>query len=289
VEALRDVQTRFAAAVMAPLSDDWQMQGKSADGRPMADVAAEFIRPNDRLTSVDRLEIYNKQYWFRLIDAMYEDYAGIAAILGRERYNAFCKAYFTRYPSRTGMLRNIGYRLSQFVNEEPALTAPHTDMVLDMARFEWAQVEAFDAAHKPRLTTDDLLGMDPAKTRLYFQPSITLLELDYAVDRLFLAVKKQSGRSEASNASEGVSHTSRRRRSARAEHVFVVVHRFENQVYIKRLPAEAFAILRSLQKGATIAEAIEAAMPETADMMEWAKQIQGWFKMWMSWGWFCKK
>ena len=146
------------------------------------------------------------------------------------------------------------------------------------------QVEAFDAALKPRLTLEDLLGKDPSQTRLTFQPYVTLLELKYAVDRLFLAVKKQIGRSEASNASEGVSHNTQRRRSARAERVFVAIHRLDNRVYIKRLPAEAFAILQSLQNGATIIPrcARPVATPETADATEWATQIQGWFQMWIA-------
>ena len=38
------------------------------DGRsPTADVAAQFIKPNDRLTSFERLQIYNQQYWWRLL------------------------------------------------------------------------------------------------------------------------------------------------------------------------------------------------------------------------------
>src|SRR5882672_9721900 len=42
-DALRDVQARFAAAIMAPLNDDWDMQASAPNGRPMADVVAEFI------------------------------------------------------------------------------------------------------------------------------------------------------------------------------------------------------------------------------------------------------
>jgi hypothetical protein len=42
----------------------------------MHDVAAEFIKPNDRLSSFERLEIYNRQYWFRVLDCLYDDYPG---------------------------------------------------------------------------------------------------------------------------------------------------------------------------------------------------------------------
>ncbi len=29
----------------------------------------DFIKPNDRLTSFERLEIYNRHYWFRVLSA----------------------------------------------------------------------------------------------------------------------------------------------------------------------------------------------------------------------------
>ena len=77
---------------MRSLTPRWRMQPAS---RPVADT---FIKPNDRLTSFERLEIYNRQYWFRLIDCFYDRFglqgamitavdllAGIAACIGWER------------------------------------------------------------------------------------------------------------------------------------------------------------------------------------------------------------
>jgi hypothetical protein len=283
------VQKRFAEVVMTPLTADWVMQRLATDGRAMADVVGEFIKPNDRLTSFERIELYNKQYWFRLIDIMYEDYAGIAALLGRKRFNKFAEEYLKKYPSRSGLLRNLGRKIVQFVSEAPELTAPHTQMVLEMAQCEWAQVEAFDAPQKTPLTIDDLLGKDPATTRLTLQPSITLLDLHYAVDRLLISVRKEGLRSEASNASEGVGSAPSRRRAAKAERAFVAVNRINNSVFLERLQEPAFAILKSLQAGATIVEAIEAATPEDADAVEWSAQVQEWFKNWMGMRWFCRK
>ena len=49
----------------------------------MRAAAAEFIKPNDRLSSFERLEIYNRQYWFRLLDCLYEDYPGLLSVLGK--------------------------------------------------------------------------------------------------------------------------------------------------------------------------------------------------------------
>jgi hypothetical protein len=287
--ALRDVQHRFAAVVMRPLTDDWMTQPVWIDGRPTEEVAGEFIKPNDRLTSLERLEIYNRQYWFRLIDVMYEDYPGLGAILGDRRFHAFCKGYLLAHPSRSGLLRNLGRHLETFVAANPDLTAPQTDMALDMVRFEWAQVEAFDGAEKRPLKPPDMEGRDPSVTRLALQPYLTLLHLRYAVDKLAIAVKRQSLRSEASNASDGAEHVFRRRRSARKEEVFLVMHRAQNRVYAKRIAPDALAILSSLRAGKTIAEAVSQAIESSqSPTTDWPMVIQDWFATWMNFGWFCR-
>ncbi len=64
---LESIQREMAAAVMQPLTPGDDMQSQAADGRAMADVAESFIAPNSRLTAFERLEIYNRQYWYRVL------------------------------------------------------------------------------------------------------------------------------------------------------------------------------------------------------------------------------
>ena len=51
---------------MRPLTRDDGMQ-RMQRWRATAEVAARFIKPNDRLNSFERLQIYNQQYWWRLL------------------------------------------------------------------------------------------------------------------------------------------------------------------------------------------------------------------------------
>ena len=62
-----------------------ECRGKSEDGRNLRAEAAEFIKPNSRLSSFERLEIYNRQYWFRLLDCLYDDYPGLLDGAGRAK------------------------------------------------------------------------------------------------------------------------------------------------------------------------------------------------------------
>ena len=86
-----------------------------------------------------------------------------------------------------------------------------------MARFEWAQVVAFDGEAKPGIQTDDLLDASPAKLRLALQPYLSLLRLNYAVDKFLVAVKKREAdalRDEASNTFEAMPRATTRKRSS---------------------------------------------------------------------------
>ncbi|MDE3084518.1 MAG: putative DNA-binding domain-containing protein, partial [Verrucomicrobiota bacterium] len=141
---LRALQRLMTATLVRPLSPSNRLQARWLDGRPMAKVAAEFIKPNDRLTSFERLEIYARCYWFRVLDCFYDDCPALRTVLGEKKFGRLAETYLAKYPSRSFNLRNLCSRLEKFIREEPRFTAPHTELALDVARFEWAQIEAFD-------------------------------------------------------------------------------------------------------------------------------------------------
>ncbi len=285
----------MATAVFRPLTARDRMQSRWTDGTSMKSVAQGFIQPNDRLSSFERLEIYNRVYWFRVLDCLYDDYPGLRAIVGEKKFMKLATAYLAKYPSASFTLRNLGQRLEKFLREEPKWIAPNEELALDMARFEWAQVVAFDDAARPKLTTDDVLDTPPAKLRFALQPYLSLLELNFAVDKFFLAIKKREGdvlRDEASNTFESMPQApvrKRRPRLPKRERVHLVVHRYDNMLYYKRLEPEAFAILRGLRKGITVEKACVAALAKSNRTgVDWSKQIQEWFHDWSALGWFCR-
>src|SRR5271155_3339897 len=151
---LLNLQRRMARAVMAPLTPAERMRPVAANGRSMRAIAASFIKPNDRLNSFERLEIYNRQYWYRIKDCFYEDYPGLRAVLGERSFERLACAYLTQHPSQSFTLRNLGRWLVGFLQAEPRWIMPLNHPALDMARLEWAHIEAFDNEAKPPLETD---------------------------------------------------------------------------------------------------------------------------------------
>jgi hypothetical protein len=285
-EDLRTFQRMMASALVRPLTSDDKLQPRWIDGRPMDEVASEFIKPNDRLTSFERLQLYSRMYWFRLYDAIRDDCPGLVAALGERTFMHLYQAYLARYPSSSFTLRDLCSRLGQFILEKPRLTAPRTALAAEIARFQWAQTVAFDGESRPVIAASQFARTRPSRLRLGLQPYVTLLALRYPVDTYVLALKRRDAlRSEASNTPDAVAAVHRKsRRTAlpRPRRTWVAVHRHNNRLFYKRLDPAAFRILESLARGLTLSRAIAAAGPRVRPA-----QVRDWFTSWMALGWFC--
>jgi hypothetical protein len=311
VEDLRALQRLMAGILFAPLNPRGDVLASvRADGQSVRRLAESFIKPNSRLSAPARLEIYARQYWYRLLDNLYDDFPTLRALLGGRRFHKLCRAYLAVYPSESWTLRNLGSRLERFILERPEETAPWTAAAADICRLEWAQTVAFDEAHLPAPDPESLLGSDPAVLTLRLQPHITLLRADHAVDRFFFKVRRggedsRSGTSSgavsleaapAGNGSGAGTVTDDGQPSAkRVRHgkprpgiCYLAVHRFENSVHLKRLPREAWLLLSALRDGSTVAAAVGTALEDADPQTDWVPKIREWFETWGRLGWFCE-
>ena len=125
---LLELQRRMAEDVMRPLTPDFQMQQATDDGRSTHELAHSYIKPNALLSSFDRLEIYNRQYWFRVTGSASEDFPALAAVLGSKRFDALVLAYLQENPSTSFTLRNLGARLPMWL-AEPRSSLPRRSIL----------------------------------------------------------------------------------------------------------------------------------------------------------------
>jgi len=295
---LEQLQRAVFDVVRQPLTEDERMREQTLDGRSTRQIAEEIIKPNDRLTSVERLEIYNRVYWFRLLSSLADDFPGLRAVVGQEKFDKIILAYLTELPSISYTLRDLGARLEAWLRSHPEFTAGQEQIAIDMVRLEWADIEAFDAAEWPRLTQEELqsLGEDPV---FQLQPNLFLLDLAYPVDELLLTIRKDGEADEEpeNDISSNVvvmEHSdsevpAKSYPMPRAKKTYVAVHRQENIVYFKRLKPEAFALLRALKEGQPLSQAIESSVNWSGKKLERVmEQLHDWFANWSSLGWFCR-
>jgi hypothetical protein len=160
---------------------------------------------------------------------------------------------------------------------------------LDVARIEWAFVEAFDSADRTPLTLDQIATL-AAGSRLGLQPHLQLISLDYEADDLVLALHGQQKRetSEAGLKHDDGPAVPAKLPRLRRKPTWVAAHRVDLSVYYRRLKREEFLTLAALRQGLPLAEALAAGFqgsntPETRR----PQQVREWFANWAELGWIC--
>ena len=118
--------------------------------------AVRYTGKADRTTLLD---VYREGYALRLIEALTTDYPGVMAMTGAADFGHMARAYIAATASRHPSIRWYGKGLADFLERtEPYDRNP---AAAEMARFEWALGEAFDAADAAPVAADALMALPP--------------------------------------------------------------------------------------------------------------------------------
>jgi putative DNA-binding protein len=287
--SLAELQRAMAAAVMQPLTPNEDMRPIFVDGREMSAVAASFIAPNSKLTSFERLEIYNRQYWYRVLGALGEDFPALRAVVGASAFEALSIAYLKANPSRSFTLRNLGSKLADWLLANPQAAGRRHRLAVDVTRIEWAFIEAFDNGERTPLTVDQIATLD-AGSRLALQPHLILIALEYPADDIVLGLHKREKRQ---TTEAGVSHEDEdaapvKLPRLRPRPTWVAAHRVDNSVFYLRLRREEFLTLGAIRQGVALADALESGfIGSHVPQSRRAGLVQQWFGSWAELGWIC--
>ena len=235
------------------------------DARIARDTPA-MIAGNDRLSPLEQLDIYREQFWLRHLGALEEDYKTLAYVLGDQGFRALCEAYLAACPPDSFTLRDLGARLPEFL----ATTLPWKDDALaaDLARYEWAFVEAFDAPSAPPLDAARIASAsedDWARAKLELAPMLQRIRASFPVDELRAAVQKNETPE----------------RPARKDLCLCVWRAPDAMKYLDVEPS-AFALLGRLAEGEALSSACEAIAESDPAVGE---KVGAWFQQWASLGW----
>ena len=264
---LLDLQRRMGGAIL---------RRPAASGSMDPETDTSFIKPNAVLSSTERLEIYSRSYWARVLDSLRDDFPGLRAVLGEDAFQTLSEAYLDECPSHSFTLRDLGSRLREWLVRNPAFAGSCPALALDIVCLEWAHIEAFDAEERKPVGPEDLLELS-GEMRFDLQPCISLLELRYPADdiRLRLARRKNP-------------LTPRPCRVPRSGRFLLAVHRVDTTVHYRRLEPDEFQILLGIREGKSLADAIDCAAAQTAlAIFEFESRIEGWFAAWSRLGWLC--
>ncbi len=155
---------------------------------------SRLIKDSRRTDRATLFGVYVDAYRLRLAEFVSNDFPILRAHLGDEGFGHLVEDYISSAPSRQRNARWYGARLPDFMRE----TAPWRgdQSAIDLARFEWALSDAFDAADAPVLTIDALqhtCAEDWPRLAFDFHPSVRILDLAARTTQLYAALIEADG------------------------------------------------------------------------------------------------
>ena len=172
---LAELQTRFQAGIV------------KGDKTILASIADS--RRTDRATL---FAVYHDAYRLRLAEFLSTDFPILRVHIGEEAFGRLVEDYIESAPSRHPNARWYGMRLPDFMQK----TAPWLTNrgAIDLARFERALSDAFDAPDAPISTIDalrDIRDEDWPRLAFEFHPSVRLLDLAGGTADIYAALAEE--------------------------------------------------------------------------------------------------
>lgn len=233
------------------------------------------INRSSQMTSHDRLQIYQRAYFSRLIECLRAQYPSVLRALGEESFDAMAFGYLVESPSRNYTLAKLGDSFSQFL----AATRPPKvddqapdfgDFLIELADLERTYNDVFHGSGpevEDSLSSEELVGLSPdefAGCSLVPHASTRLIEFRFAVHEYATAVR---------NGTESDYPAPRP--------VFLVISRRDYVVRRFEVSPEQFTLLSSIVQGQTIGQSLHALWKATStNGAELVQQVRTWFYEW---------
>ncbi|MCZ6463674.1 MAG: DNA-binding domain-containing protein [Proteobacteria bacterium] len=262
--SLRAAQQLVWRLVTGPEGVRAALEESAADARALT----ELIEGDDRLSAPERLEVYATAYFVRIHDALAEDYAALAWSLGADPFHDLVTSYLAVRPPRHPSLRFAGEALPSFLADHAAAEPfrHRWAWAPDLARLDWALVDAFDAPDATPAVREDFARVAPerwADLHPVLDASVQLLDLAWPAHTLRGAFERNESPPEIAAAPTPL-----------------CVWRSRERVRYRALDALEAEALAGTSRGASFGETCEQAAA-TVGEVEAPARAAAWFGRWV--------
>jgi hypothetical protein len=143
----------------------------------------------ERVPAATRLGIYLNAYRARLAEALRSSFPALAELAGEEGFHELSAEYIQAHPSRFASLRYYGDELASFLSAHADYSS--APLLAELARWEWAIAEVFDAADAdpidPRLL-QQVAPDDWSELTFDWHPSVRQLSLEWNAPQIWKAI-----------------------------------------------------------------------------------------------------
>jgi hypothetical protein len=231
-----------------------------------------LVKESSRLTAARHLNIYRQSYIARLRECMKNQFSALDYALGEDLFQMFADQFLDAYPSASYTLNELGAKFPEYLEQTRPDAAQDEkeewiDFIIELARFEYALSEIFDAhAEEPEAAIDST--PDEA---LKLRPVFRLFQHRHPVCKYYLDVVKK-----------------REPELPFEEESFCAVTRSNYRLSLLELKSPQYYFLERLTKGDSIAKAKEHFINIYGfDSNKIDNGWQNWRKSFISAGFFC--
>lgn len=281
---LKEIQEWFASIITRPISVENEINPLSPSGQPIAIEASLRIAPSPTLKPYQRIELYNQQFWWRMLSTLQDAYPMLTRLFGFGDFNqAIAIPYLLKYPSNFWSLNTLGERLPLWIEEE--YQEKDKNLIYECAQIDCAFYRSFLAPNgkmvktlnvKLETLTDEILELSPALCLLKFnrdlfdfRKKLLKKEPEYWMQHAFPKLKHFSP----------------------SQFAYTVLYRdIRNQIVLLKIEEAEYRVLQQIQQGISLdalCEWIEEQTHEPAFYQECMQSFSIWFKKWVSYGWLC--
>lgn len=278
---LKREQIWFGSIISRPIDEDSKMNPISPSGNPMEVEASQHIAPSPTMRPAQRIQIYNQQYWWRLLNTLHEIFPLVTRLFGYYDFNRLIGIpYLSKYQPRHWSLSLLGDRLVKWVEEE--YKAHDHGLILDAVKVDLAFGDSFIAGQYSPITQKDLEGRgeyeDIFFQRVFLQPYIYLFKLPYDLFRFRFEFLQQ-------DPDYWLNHEFPVMDKSK-EFRFVLFRVPSNDIVWRELSEGEYRLLELFKTGASIDQACDLLESQDALVSENAiKNMQLWFQEWSMRGW----
>jgi hypothetical protein len=268
---LKKTQEWFASIITRPIDVDNNMISVSPTGNQMSEEAKQYIIPSKGLKPHERIQIYNQQYWWRLLTIMQENFPLVTRLFGYHDFNqTIAFPYLNKHKPSTWSLNVLGDTLENWVAEE--YEANDKKLILEAVKIDYAYLFSFFAKKKEPLNFELLNSEELSFKNLTLQPHVHLFQLDSDLIEFRSNLYKESPDYWVENDFPKLK---------KGEFHFILYRNHHNFVLADTISPIAYNILSMFKQGASIdsiCEWLETQDEETFE--EASSNMQNWFGNW---------
>ena len=281
---LKSTQEWFANIITNKLGQDDTIQTYGSEGLLVAEEACQYVAPSPTLTPHLRMQIYNQQYWWRLLNTLHTNFPLVTRLFGRNAFNEDVGIpYLLKYPPNHWSLYAIGERLPKWVSEN--YHEKDQTLVYHAAELDWAFTSVFISGEEHPLDLPHLVKKNPEKLLeypLHLQPHIHLFSWDYDLLTFRQSFLEQNEDYWIENRFPELPKGKTYR--------FVLYRNAKNHAAWREISEGEFLFLKHLKTGASIEETCTFMEGQDNCLYEeTASHMQEWLQRWTQLGWLVQK